>query len=454
MEIKVQIWMTIPRRHLKKISHVRFSEKGSNIIRTFLFNLHFDAGKIIFMNKYVFIPLILTSSWCFAQQDLKELYDSARQTSNLQLAKEVNSGAKLVDDKRILANSYFLIAYLQKKDEKLYEAVSNYFDALSIYRTLNDVEQAAHVTENIANIYNITGFHDKALDYYYDVIQARTLLNDTTGLMKVHSAAGLQLQELSRNDEALEHYQKALEMAQLTSSKPRMYWIYNNIGRINRHKMNFSEAKAAYETALKFASNDNDIGELYNNMGYLYLTFKDTVTAHSYLNKSLELLTDNMFIGTAYTNLAYIYETTNADSSQLFFEKSYSFFKDHRMAMSEEYFEVCKKLKALNTQKGHYKKALSYSDDIDKLTEEVLDLRVHLNDMYNQYQVEAATYKYQSEEKARALAKQQQIDQYIKWALAVLAAILVTLSFTLYRKNRKIRFAQDTARKIYQVIHS
>ncbi|MBL6446198.1 tetratricopeptide repeat protein [Fulvivirga sp. 29W222] len=406
------------------------------------------------MSKLVFIPFLLVCSLCFAQSDLQNLYDSARHNSNLNLAQKVNHLANESHEKKLLANSYFLMAYLQKKDEKFYEAVSNYFNALSAYRTLGDIKQVANVTENIANIYNATGFHDKALEYYYDVIRIRTSLADTAGLIKVNSATGLQLQEMGRYDEALALYSETLNMAQITNDKHRVYWINNNIGRIYRSLHDFPKARAAYEKSMEAAINKNDIGEVYNNLGYLYLTFNDTLAAYKYLKESLNMLSDHMFIGTAYTNLAYIYEKRNSDSTQLFFEKSFSFFKDHQITMSEEYFEVCRKLKEINRANGNLQEALKYSDNIDQLTTDLLELRINLNDMYNQYQVEAATYKFASEEKARALAKQLKIDQYIKWALAVLAVILITLLIILYRKNRKIQFAQDTARKIYKVIHS
>lgn len=446
--------MTIRHQLLKKVIHVSFTLKGPNKFRAFLFNLHFDAGKIIFMRKLIFVPFIIASSLCFAQSGLQDLYDSARLTSNLDLAKKVNRLANESNEKMVSANSYFLMAYLQKKDERFYEAVSNYFKALSIYRALGDRKQIANVTENIANIYNATRFHDKALEYYNDVIRIRTALKDTTGLMKVNSATGLQLQEMGRYDEALALYRETLYMAQNVNDQHRIYWVNNNIGRIYRSLQDFPKARAAYEKSIQAAANDNDIGEVYNNLGYLYLTVNDTLTAHKYLKESLNLLTDRMFIGTAYTNLAYIYEKRNSDSTQLFFEKSYSFFKDHQLAMSEEYFEVCRKLKEINRAKGNFQEALKYSDNIDQLTADLLELRVNLNDMYNQYQVEAATYKFASEEKARALARQLEIDQYIKWTLGVLAVILIALLIILYRKNRKIQFAQDTARKIYQVIHS
>ncbi|UII33807.1 tetratricopeptide repeat protein [Fulvivirga ulvae] len=406
------------------------------------------------MSKLVFTPLMLVCSLCFAQSDLQGLYDSARLNSDLSLAREVNNMASQLNEKKVMANSYFLMAYLQKKDEKFYEAVSNYFHALSIYRSLDDKKQIANVTENIANIYNATGFHDKALEYYYDVIRIRTVLRDTTGLMKVNSATGLQLQEMGRYEEALVLYAQTLSMAQTVDDKYRIYWINNNIGRLYRSLNDFPNARTAYEKSIQAATSENEVGEVYNNLGYLYLTVNDTLSAHKYFKESLNLLTDQMFIGTVYTNLAHIYESRNTDSTQLFFEKSFSFFTDHQIAMREEYFEVCRKLKEINRNNGNLSEALKYSDNIDQLTADLLELRVNLNDMYNQYQVEAATYKFASQEKARALARQLKIDQYIKWALAVLALVLITLLIILYRKNRKIQFAQDTARKIYKVIHS
>lgn len=411
------------------------------------------------MSKLVFIPLVLISSISFGQPDLQKLYDSARRTSNIELAKKVNQAARKNKDTRLTANSHYLIAYLQKVNESFYQATASYFDALEAYRSLNDKEQIANVIENIANIYSKTGFHDTALNYYYDALAIKQAINDTRAVNKLNAHIAFQYQQLGKHDDAIKLYESTIEDAKQANDTIRLYWVYNNLGRLYRIIKKYPEAFISYQKALEFSYSLDDKVGIYNNIGYLYLCSGDTATAYTNLKKGLKLLDDENteesdFIGTIYSNLGSIYAGKEADSALLFFEKSFSFFQRHQIAMSEEYFEVCKKLKEINREKGNLNEALKYSDNIDHLTADLLELRINLNDMYNQYQVEAATYKFASEEKARALARQLEISQYIKWALAVLAATLVTLLVLLYRKNRKIQFAQDTARKIYKVIHS
>lgn len=395
----------------------------------------------------------------FAQQDLKSLYDLAQSTSDLELAKKVNLEAAKIKNKKLQAHSYYLIAYLHKKDEHFYEAVSSFYEAQLIYRDLQDYKQAAHVIENIAEIYHLTGFYDTALKYYYEAVDLHGSAIDATTLIRLNAGIAVQLQELNRIDESLKQFQNTILLAETANNTYWLYRSYNNMGRLHRLSENYSLAEASYQKALTYANSANDKAQIFNNLGYLLLNLKDTVSAHSYLNRGLKLLTENeinneVFTGLIYSNLADIYDARHLDSALWFYERSYELFKNNRLVKSAEYFAVCKKLKAVSRESGDLKAAFAYSDDIDQLTAELLELRAHLSDLHNRYQVEAATFKFYHQEKAKALEKQLLIDRYITIALIILVIMLGAMLVVLYNKNRKINFARDTARKIYQVIHS
>ena len=122
--------------------------------------------------------------------------------------------------------------------------------------------------------------------------------------------------------------------------------------------------------------------------------------------------------------------------------------------MSKEYFEVCNKLKDAYLAKGDLTTALIYSEDIVSLTEELLELRSALHSTHRQYQMEAATYRLDNLQKLNTLSKQESLILKAKLTAACLFVLVILSIIIIYKKNKKIKFAQDTARKIHRVIHS
>ncbi|ELR73711.1 hypothetical protein C900_02115 [Fulvivirga imtechensis AK7] len=409
------------------------------------------------MNKLLVIILLTTPLVCFGQSDLQALYDSARVNCDIELAKQVNELAKREKNSRVEANSLFLIALCQKRNDNLYEAVLNYMSALKIYRKEEHIKEVADILENLGNIYNLSGYKDMAMEYYSEALTLRHQLEDSADIAKAHNYLANAYLDIKDFDNAAKHCELALDIAQKVNAKEMLTSIYDTKGIVHRNKGEFDLALASYQQSLNHATKKADIARIHNNRGYALWQMGDLKGGQQDFNAVLHMISNdpnNSTAAFALGNLAATYESYRPDSAKIFYKESLKYFNKHQLIQSTPYFNSVKALKDIAKTEGNLDEYVYYSDKIDQLTEQLLAVRSDLKNLYQQYQVEAATYKYDSHQKAQALERQLIIDRYITIALVVLVLVMAVMMVMLYRKNRKITFAQETARKIYQVINS
>lgn len=410
------------------------------------------------MNKLLVIFLLTTSPLlCLGQSDLQTLYDSALSNCNVELAKQVRTLAAQEQNTRLEANSLYLMAYCYKNKDNLYEAVLNYMDALQLYRNSDSFKEVADILENLGNIYRLNGYKEMAINYYSETLNQREVLGDSVGIFRANNNLARAYMESKEYDVALKHCKLAIELAHVLNNPGLVTEGYDVQGIIFRHMEDYGQALGAYNVALEHAGNNEAKARTHNNRGYAFLKMGDVKAAQKDFNTAIQLLSKNpttTVTALAYDNLASTYKDYNPDSAKMLYEQSFGYFEQHQLKLSSQYYDACKSLKDIAKAEGDMNQFVYYSDKIDDLAQRLLEVRTDLKNLYQQYQVEAATYKYDNQQKAQALERQLMIDRYITIALVVLVLVMAALLVTLYRKNRKITFAQETARKIYQVINS
>ena len=385
-----------------------------------------------------FLILLFISLNGFAQ-DINELYDEARKSGNLKVAEKVKDAAIQINDKKVLANTYYLIAYIHRQDENFYDAVLNYFKAIELYRELNDQKNLSSVLMNIGNIYTLSGFKDLSIKYFTDALSIQTNFLDSSGLVYTYRNIGNVYSDIQQLDSASSSYKKSLEIAIALNDDIKAAIAYNALGAVYEKKGEHKKARKYYLLALNADNSISMQATVFNNIGYSHMLEKDYSLARRYLQKGLHLDMDQVeetTLSILYANLASIYENTLPDSALYFYEMSFSYLKDKTVTLGVKYFETCHKLESMHKTKSDFAKADHYEQLQYEFGTNMMKLQDELRSLNMQYQVEAATWKTKSDQQAAELQEQNTILRLII-LLLVLFFTGALIFLCLYYKSRK-----------------
>lgn len=403
------------------------------------------------MNKTLAFILLILLSFNAHPQTLEQLYDSARANNNLQLAYETRNLAITAQDKKLLANTYFLIAYLEKIDENYSSAIPALLDALLLYRNLNNFIYMSNCQEGLGIIYGDGGLRNMALEYFEDALTLKISERDSIGLARLY----FNIAELERKhenyDQALTHYLNSLQIYKALGDTPNLARTYNATGVIHKRKNNLKEAREYYNLALKIDSSTDFKAMVLNNIASLLISQDNAKQARQYLKKALELEQKGIKTRTLskiYNNLGLIEELSN-DSAIYFYERSFSYLKNNPLSMSEEYYSACERLEYLLKEQGQLKKAVYYDSLQDALNASLVQLHKDLNQSNIRYQIEAA-YKNRLDAKTKALEERNQILMYVIILLGVLFISMVIAFWLYFKYKKRTVFIYDRVQKAYQ----
>ena len=324
----------------------------------------------------------------------------------------------------------------------------------------------------------ITVFDEMPEDEYYGESRMRL----------VHSSSFMNLGVLSRMrgeySNALEYYQKSLDIRKTTGYKDGVAACYINIAKVYVDNKNDSRALEYYLKAEEiFQEHPNEMYQagLLNNIGLVYKRQKDLEKAESYFNRSLEMykqLDEPKRISQSYVNLGLLYKDMNdCDQALDFFSLALIINKEISdklgMAWCYQYIGECyahmtqysnalnyyhKALDILDTLKvaknqlacyeglakiyanvGDYEEAFLYQQKFTVLNDSVY------TDKLSQQLAEQET-KYASAEKEKQLAlKDLEIERqtavieksrYEKWALIIGFLLVVAVAIIFIQRFR------------------
>ncbi|MCF7919384.1 MAG: tetratricopeptide repeat protein [Candidatus Cloacimonetes bacterium] len=275
-------------------------------------------------------------------------YRDNRLNKALELAKKalyIVQNLSPIDNYR-LANCYYCLglAYFETGD---YRASLDYnlkalplFDEAKVRSTIT-----GDILNNVGNAYSILGEYRKALDYH-----GKSLLMRVTELGENHPDYAMSLMHLgniymqtSRNSEAQEHYEHALEILLHYADKQpgKLVTCYNNIGAFYLQLENYDKAKKYLEYALPLLEKMNALdkprgGALFRQIGSAYDGLGDFDRALEYLNKAVSI--EERIFGSQHPTTAVSYDYLGR-----------VFFKNSQQEKAEEYL-----LKALRIYEEYY----------------------------------------------------------------------------------------------------
>lgn len=406
------------------------------------------------MIRILLFILLIFSNIKSHTQNLDQLYDSARITNDLQLAHEVKELAVQSQNRNVLGKSFYLIAYMEKRNGNYSASIPALLDALVIFRDLDDFSGMADTQESLGLISRNAGLADAALKCFQDALKIRNQIHDSLGLARIHYSIGQTLTEAKNYDQAVMHFQKNIKLSKKLKNDNMTALAYNNLGLIYEEKEEYDKANEFYFYALQLDSRVEFQATVLNNLGYSNLSQLDTSRAKDFFMEVLKLDISQIKKRTLillYQNLGLIYENKQLDSAIFYNEKGFQFLKEKAvsMEMGKNYYEACKKLESLYKTNGNTQQSAYYDSLQDEYTASLATLQKELNQLNIRYQVEAA-YKSRLDDQTKALERQNEILLYVLFVLAILLISLI-ISFWLYYKSRKkAAFMLDTVQKAYE----
>lgn len=167
---------------------------------------------------------------------------------------------------------------------------------------------------------------EKAMHFYEDALFLSKELKFYSGEIKSLLNIGLINNDKGKADEALNNYERVLDLLNAYPNPPLQATVYNNMGMVYDYQSDYAKAMKFYLHALEIRETVGDkkaIAESYNNVGIIYYYQKDFEKTLEYYLKALDLrekINDRKGISSSYNNLGLVY------TAQERFEKATDYF--------------------------------------------------------------------------------------------------------------------------------
>jgi len=307
-------------------------------------------------------------------------------------AKTIYSAAKMLNETAGMAMN---IGIMQEKGGFYDSAISNYEEALTIFKLQNDSESLGSVNQNIGLTYYKTNKFNKALEFYAKADSALGSYLDSldSRWVGLYLNKHLAMNGLSRQSEGLEILLKAMRIAEHNEDPIlqgkiyiQLYTIYTFMGEREKAFNALMESK----TKMKNNQNLQDIANLNYNLSKYYLDEKKSDSAAYYAKLALEFFEKYGFTkdtADAYGLLGSAeFDKENYKEAIRYFEKALIGFEDKG---SQGFAGYLFNIGFANTKLGNSQSGIEY-------LERSLEIRKTLNltkDLRDSYQGLAEAYE-------------------------------------------------------------
>ncbi len=450
--------------------------------------LKFGQGKLeeslVFLKKAkeIFLELPQEQKYLFEIDNL--LASCYRDKGDFEKAEDLYriclSGAKKMEDKRLLASTYNCIGRLYRKRSVNDSARINYMRALEISKELDDKKVISKISNNLGNIFHIEGNLEKAMEFYIVSKNAKEDLNYTKGIAISYLNIGAVRFDLREYELAKEDFQKSLDLATSLDAKILMIHNYLKIGNVYRELENFDEAINYHQLAIsssKLIEFEEGILKGNNSLGEDYLKIKLFGAAYNCFKVSLELAEKNErknFVSGALIRIAECYmgeedkDSFNEMNNEYFTETSESeieqmLLKGANLAMEIDAAENM--IISFDALRMFYKKTGQYQKEA-----EAADFYLAYRDsLFEKQRVSAIaewSTKYETAEKEKEillLHKENELQQLVAsttrnnfigvFLISLLGGIGIFIYFFLQNKVKRVQQIENLRTKISSDLH-
>ncbi|MFN8208972.1 MAG: tetratricopeptide repeat protein [Bacteroidales bacterium] len=346
--------------------------------------------------------------------------------------------------------------------------LSNYFYTFNYAKSLEYVREAKSIaaeadlkkweakTDNIAgNIFLSIGDYKEASRYYFNAVRYYESIYDTLNSLRLYTNLGALYDRLEEYDKALSYYFKVLDLYGLLGSIRKkefpMTSLYNNIANIYQTKGDTASALQYYRKSLTIARETNNktaMGIVLNNLGKLhYIDLHRPAEGLAYLLEGLQIresLGDKAEIARSLIILSDFYDREGSPSDAIRYSEN-AMNLSREIGSVELQSKVYQQLSSLMERQGNMGEALAhfklfkvFNDSIQKQVASSEIARLQLQ------------YDFENAEKLReARAKQARIKYIIviiTLAVGLVIALLITRLVRIRAKQTELKqkaLAQD-----------
>ena len=214
------------------------------------------------------------------------------------------------------------------------ESISYYYQAMDIFKKLEDVKGIAQAHNNIGMTQARLGDYEEAMEAYQKAKLIYQTLEDSSMVLLIKGNISNLDYKRGNYGAALQAYNEILEHALRTDSKPLTARYYGNVGRALYRKGDYSAALSHYYKALPIMDsleNKSSMLNLYNNIGMLFSSLKMSDLAIENYEKALSLYDatrNKHYLGNIYTNLSQSYiNKKEYDTAYSFIQKALAIYE-------------------------------------------------------------------------------------------------------------------------------
>ena len=257
-----------------------------------------------------------------------------------------------VDNHPRIALDYIGIGYLKSRMGQYKEAFEYFQHGFRMYETIEEYISIdfANAHGHVAGVYYDLGNFTSSLFHFREqlkILEKLNLHNDIEHyysiLCQTYSNVGISYYKLDEQDNAIEFYNKAIDILKDVSEKYDVrgdYALYlNNLARAYFMKGDYATSLKLQNQSLDiqrntFGENDQDTARSYNNIGLIYLRLENYNMAESYLQLALKIrkslpLSDNIDIADSYKNIGDLFKKTKRFKDAITsYNKAYNIYND------------------------------------------------------------------------------------------------------------------------------
>lgn len=179
---------------------------------------------------------------------------------------------------------YFLV-------DQVDNAIQDYFKALSIFQTLNNIERLSTAYTNISSAYYQKFDYETADKYWNYAYEFSKDIKDSARILNLLSDKGIILFKSGKNAEAVTLFLNCIKNYRSVLDTPAYTQLYINLGN-SYEAFNSDSSLYYYKTAEEIARATNDTSSLsiiFSNLGYVFLKKNVPQLALTYLQKGYGL---------------------------------------------------------------------------------------------------------------------------------------------------------------------
>ena len=278
-----------------------------------------------------------------------------------------------------IAKSLRVQAYYWNHQQQLDSAFSKLSTAAQLEISTKNHKGLLAVYNTKALLYKRNELFDEALDVYQKALNIRDSSITKSQQSKTHINIANVYTKTGNYERAVHHYHQALWLLADDSTNSQTVKVYANLGNVYSLSADYKQAETYYTKALQYyqtSGNPLEEAKLYNNLGALFYEKGDDALSLTYFKKSIKLKEElqnvNLLIE-GYLNIAELYATRNTELAFSYLDKAFALVKATNTVSYEAKIHLSKA--AIYQSQEKYplakkalEKAIKISDGQEKLT--------------------------------------------------------------------------------------